>query len=110
MTDNKVQFSYTLEVLPQVLFPNHPGDVKITSVNVDYSRGIITFYADGVPQAPIRPEGQECVEIYYDNGQFIFPRTYSVNPETGNFEPTYRRKLNTGNIILKELPESETSS
>jgi hypothetical protein len=106
--DNKVQFSFTLEVLPQVLFPGHTGDVKISSVNVDYSRNIITFYVDGVPQAPDRPEAQECVEIYYDNEakEFVFPATYHVNPDTGKFEPAYSIKLRNARLASSQ-PELE---
>lgn len=66
----RAQFSYTLEVLPQILFPGHDSDVKIHAVDVDYTRNIVSFYATDVPGAPPTPEGTECRSVSYNQTQF----------------------------------------
>jgi hypothetical protein len=68
----RAQFSYTLEVLPQILFPGHDSDVKIHAINVDYSRNIINFHATGVPGVPPTPEGSESYSVAYEQGHFTF--------------------------------------
>lgn len=68
----RAQFSYTLEVLPQILFPEHDSDVKITAVDVDYSRNIVSFYATDVPGIPPTPEGSESYSVAYEQGHFTF--------------------------------------